>query len=141
MRMFPGADVPVLQMSLPTQEPQRLLDIGRRLGQLRDEGVLIIGSGFMTHGLPYISFADSEGAPPSWSVEFDAWADEAVRAGDLDRLADYRQRAPGVRYAHPTVEHFTPLFVAAGAAGGLAGATTAIGGYWYGLSKRSYTLS
>jgi 4,5-DOPA dioxygenase extradiol len=53
--MYPYADVPVLQMSLPTQDPTRLLDIGRRLHDLRAEGVLIIGSGYMTHGLPYLT--------------------------------------------------------------------------------------
>lgn len=141
MRMYPDADVPVLQMSLPTQDPQRLVEVGSRLAPLRDEGVLVIGSGFMTHGLPYISMADTEAPPPAWSVEFDAWADEAVRQGDLDRLADFRTKAPAVRYAHPTVEHFTPLFVAAGAAGGLGDVEGAVDGYWYGLSKRSYTFA
>lgn len=141
MRMYPAADIPVLQMSLPTQDPSRLVEIGRRLGPLRDEGVLIIGSGFMTHGLPYISMADPEVAPPAWSVEFDAWADEAVHARDLDRLLNFRAQAPAVRYAHPTVDHFTPLFVSIGAAEGLAGdIVSTIAGYWYGLSKRSYTL-
>lgn len=142
MLMYPDADVPVLQMSLPTQDPERLVEIGRRLALLRAEGVLIIGSGFMTHGLPYISMADPEAAPPDWSVEFDAWADESVRDGALDRLLDFRRQAPAVRYAHPTVDHFTPLFVAIGAAGGLDGSVdSTIDGYWYGLSKRSYTFA
>jgi len=141
LRMYPEADVPVLQMSLPTQDPARLVDVGRRLAPLRDEGVLVVGSGFMTHGLPYVSFSDPDGPPPQWSAEFDAWADAAVRAKDLDVLADFRGRAPAVRYAHPTVEHFTPLFVAAGAADGLAGRVVgSVDGYWYGLSKRSYTF-
>lgn len=142
MRMYPDADIPVLQMSLPTQDPARLVEIGRRLAPLREEGVLVVGSGFMTHGLPYISMADTEAAPPSWSVEFDAWADEAVRGRALDRLCDFRAEAPGLRYAHPTPEHFTPLFVAAGAADGLAGDVEgAIDGYWYGLSKRCYAFT
>jgi 4,5-DOPA dioxygenase extradiol len=142
MRMYPEADVPVLQMSMPTQEPERLLEIGRRLAPLRDEGVLVIGSGFMTHGLPFISMADTEATPPGWSVEFDAWADDRVRSGDLDGLVDFRTKAPAVRYAHPTVDHFTPLFVAVGAAGGLGGdVASTIDGYWYGLSKRSYTFA
>jgi 4,5-DOPA dioxygenase extradiol len=142
LRMYPAADVPVLQMSMPTQDPARLVEVGRRLAPLRDEGVLIIGSGFMTHGLPYVSFTDPDGPPPAWSVEFDAWADEAVRARDLDALEDFRVRAPAARFAHPSVEHFTPLFVAAGAAQGLSGHIDgSVDGYWYGLSKRSYTFT
>ena len=75
-------------------------------------------------------------------MEFDTWADESVREGALDRLLDFRTRAPAVRYAHPTVDHFTPLFVAIGAAGGLDGSVdSTIDGYWYGLSKRSYTFA
>ena len=141
IRMYPEADVPVLQMSLPTQDPGRLVEIGRRLAPLRDEGVLVVGSGFMTHGLPYVNFADPDGAAPAWSVEFDAWADEAVQARDLDALGDFRALAPASRYAHPSAEHFTPLFVAAGAADGMAGDIEGtVDGYWYGLSKRSYTF-
>ena len=89
--MYPYADVPVLQLSIPTHDPARLLELGRRLRPLRDEGVLIIGSGFMTHGLPYLSreaFVDN--VVPSWSREFDAWAAQALANGDVDALSDYR---------------------------------------------------
>ena len=78
--MYPLGDVPVLQMSLPTQDPQRLIDLGRRLRPLRDEGVLLIGSGFLTHGLPFLRDWSPGAAAPGWSVEFDAWAAEALRA-------------------------------------------------------------
>ena len=142
MVMYPDADVPVLQMSLPTMDPSSLMALGRRLAPLRDEGVLIVGSGFLTHGLPYIDFADPAGQPPSWSSEFDAWATEAVQRRDVDALADFRSRAPGLRFAHPTVEHFTPLFVVAGAAEDLAGdIDNPIDGYWYGLAKRSFAFN
>ena len=142
LAMYPDADVPVLQISLPTMDPTALLSLGRRLAPLRDEGVLIMGSGFLTHGLPYIDFADPAGAPPGWSREFDAWATEAIERGDLDELADYRSRAPGLRFAHPTVEHLVPLFVAAGAGGDLTGSIdNPIDGYWYGLAKRSFAFS
>ena len=76
--MYPYGDVPVLQMSLPTQDPARLLDLGRRLRDLRAEGVLVIGSGYMTHGLPYLT-ADMwlNGTVPTWSSDFDHWAADA----------------------------------------------------------------
>jgi 4,5-DOPA dioxygenase extradiol len=101
--------------------------------------VLVIGSGFMTHGLPWIHeyFLGRPGAP-AWSVEFDRWAAESLARGDLDALFDFRHQAPGMPYAHPTTEHFAPLFVALGAAATPDRAPdTRIEGYWYGLAKRS----
>lgn len=136
--MYPYADVPVLQLSLPTQDPMTLVRIGNRLRALREEGVLVIGSGFMTHGLPYMtSEMWLDNAVPGWSSEFDAWADQAVARMDIDELADYRAKGPGSRYAHPTVEHFTPLFVAMGAAGEQP-PSSAVSGFQFGLSKRSF---
>jgi 4,5-DOPA dioxygenase extradiol len=139
--MYPHADIPVLQLSLPTRaSTTRLLEIGSRLRTLREQGVLVIGSGFMTHGLPYITRAMWEGKEiPGWSSEFDAWAADALARGDVEELSAFRTRAPGVRYAHPTVEHFTPLFVALGAATDpTAPVTTAIDGFFKGMAKRSF---
>ena len=140
--MYPQADIPVLQMSMPTLEPDHLLAVGRRLRELRDEGVLVIGSGFLTHGLPFLHDFRLDARPPGWSVEFDHWAAEALGRGDVAELADYRHRAPGMPYAHPTVEHFAPLFVTLGAATdpGAAGEQV-IDGYWMGLSKRSLRVA
>jgi 4,5-DOPA dioxygenase extradiol len=77
--MYPHGDVPVLQLSMPTLDPARLLDIGRRLRPLREEGVLVIGSGFMTNGLPCLTREMVvEGALPSWSSDFDAWVADAL---------------------------------------------------------------
>ena len=140
--MYPDADIPVLQMSLPTYDPTTLLELGRRLQPLRDEGVLIIGSGFLTHGLPFLRDFTRDAKAPGWSADFDAWAAEAVARGDVDELAAFRTNAPGMPYAHPTVEHFVPLFVTLGAAARADGpARTAIDGYWMGLSKRSLELA
>ena len=142
LTMYPEHDIPTLQVSMPDLEPSHLFEVGRRLAPLRDEGVLIIGSGFMTHGLPFIGeyFAGKQGAP-QWSVEFDRWAAEALRRGDLDALFDFRSRAPGMPYAHPTVEHFAPLFVTLGAAVKADEAPDfAIEGYWLGLAKRSFEV-
>src|SRR3954447_17689938 len=140
--MYPEADIPVLQMSLPTHDPGRLLELGGRLRPLRDEGVLVIGSGFLTHGLPFLREFRIDAAAPGWSTEFDAWAAEALARGDIEELASYRTKAPGMPYAHPTVEHYTPLFVTLGAA------TTpdepglqVIDGFWMGLSKRSLQVA
>jgi 4,5-DOPA dioxygenase extradiol len=140
--MYPDADVPVLQMSLPTLDPAKLLDLGRRLAPLRDEGVLIIGSGFMTHGLPYLQMQSPDQRPPGWSAEFDGWAADALDRGALDELVDFSHRAPAVRYAHPTVEHLAPLFVTLGAASDPEAAPeTVIDGYWFGLAKRSVQVA
>ncbi|MBG0562306.1 dioxygenase family protein [Actinoplanes aureus] len=137
--MFPEADIPVLQMSLPTLEPDRLLDLGARLAPLRDEGVLIIGSGFTTHGLPFLRDWRPEAAAPGWSSEFDAWTAEALARGAIDELADFRDRAPGMPYAHPTIEHFAPMFLTLGASGDPEAAPEQpIDGFWMGLAKRSF---
>lgn len=140
--MYPDADVPVVQMSMPTHDPVRLIELGRRLKPLRDEGILIIGSGFMTHGLPYLRDWSPTAAAPGWSKDFDLWAAEALSAGDVDSLVNYRQVAPGLPYAHPTVEHFTPLFITMGAASAAdAPVKTAIDGYFMGLAKRSIEVA
>ncbi|MFZ2016743.1 MAG: class III extradiol ring-cleavage dioxygenase [Nocardioides sp.] len=140
--MYPDGDVPVLQMSLPTSDPHRLLALGERLRPLRDEGVLIIGSGFLTHGLPFLTDWRIDAAAPGWSQDFDAWAGEALARGDVDALASYRKQAPGMPYAHPTVEHYTPLFVTLGAATDPEQPGEQLfEGFWMGLSKRSLQVA
>ncbi|HEX5512422.1 MAG TPA: class III extradiol ring-cleavage dioxygenase [Actinomycetales bacterium] len=143
VEMYPDADVPVLQISMPTLDPVQLLQIGRALAPLRDQGVLIMGSGFTTHNLRQMSW---EGGPdaqaPTWSAEFDAWCREAVAQRDLDALLDFLHRGPAARVAHPRTEHFAPLFVALGASLDDAEAgQSVIDGFWYGLSKRSFQFS
>ena len=140
--MYPDADIPVLQMSMPTSDPSRLIEIGERLKPLRDEGVLIIGSGFMTHGLPFLRDFSINAAVPGWSSDFDQWAADALSRGDVDALASYKDLAPAVQYAHPTVEHFTPLFVTLGAATNPESISeTLVEGFWMGLSKRSLLVA
>ncbi len=141
--MYPDADVPVLQISLPTLDPGALLDLGRRLAELRDEGVLVVGSGFTTHGLPFLSrqhWQSPDTAAPGWSREFDAWTREMLEAGDVDGLAAFRDRAPGMPYAHPTIEHFAPMFLALGAGDPESPPDQPIDGFWMGLSKRSFVV-
>jgi len=140
--MYPAGDIPVLQMSLPTEDPDKLLELGRRLRPLREEGVLVIGSGFLTHGLPFLREWRIDAEAPGWSRDFDAWAADALARGDVDALASYRSKAPGMPYAHPTVEHFTPLFVTLGAAADPEQpGEQRIDGYWMGLAKRSLQVA
>jgi 4,5-DOPA dioxygenase extradiol len=115
MLMYPAADIPVLQIALQPQLGTRHhFDIGRALAPLRDEGVLILGSGGATHNLRELGPPGS--APPAWAKDFSGWLDEMVTAGNIDSLLDYRKLAPQAVRNHPTEEHFLPLFVAAGAA-------------------------
>lgn len=136
VEMYPDADIPVLQMSMPTLDPVRLMDIGRRLAPLRDEGVLIVGSGFFTHNLAALR----QGGVPAWSAEFDDWGHRALDSGDVDALLDFAAKSPAGRLAHPRTEHFAPLFVTLGAAdasGDLDTQRSVIDGFWLGLAKRS----
>ncbi|MFG2722525.1 dioxygenase [Streptomyces sp. NPDC048416] len=136
VEMFPAADIPVLQISLPTLDPRKLYAIGRKLAPLRDEGVLILGSGFFTHNLA--ALRSPGGRVPGWSAEFDDWGARALAASDVDALLDFEHKAPAGRLAHPRTEHFAPLFVTMGASEGEpGGARTVIDGFWMGLAKRS----
>ena len=142
--MYPEADIPVVQLSLPTLNPRTLFAVGERLAPLREEGTLIVGSGFTTHNLSWFNpGAGPDGAPPSPSREFDHWADEAMAAQDVDSLLDMLDKAPAARQAHPRTEHWAPLYVALGAAagGGSLANRSVIDGFWYGLSKRSWQFS
>jgi len=104
--------------------------------------VLIVGSGFTTHGLPFLRDWREEAPAPGWSAEFDAWAAETLARGAVDELAEFRTRAPGMPYAHPTIEHFAPMFLTLGAASDPEAAPEQpIDGFWMGLAKRSFLVS
>jgi 4,5-DOPA dioxygenase extradiol len=113
--MYPDADIPVVQISVqPELGPGHHVALGTSLRKLSAEGVLIIGSGHMTHNLR--DWARGQGAPAPYAREFQAWVFDKLKAKDWETLVDYRSRSPhGVR-AHPTDEHFLPLFFALGAA-------------------------
>jgi 4,5-DOPA dioxygenase extradiol len=134
--MYPNADVPVLQLSLPGLEPQDALAVGRALAPLREEGVLVFGSGFLTHNMRMVGRPET----PDWAREFDLWAKGRISSGDLDALVDFRAKAPAASLALPTHEHYTPLLVAMDAAEG-AQASFPIEGFWMGsFTKRSVQL-
>jgi 4,5-DOPA dioxygenase extradiol len=111
--MYPNADVPVLQMSLPSLESKELFELGGALAPLRDEGVLVFGSGFITHNMSYARRLGT----PDWARDFDAWTEDVLTRFDVDSLLGFESRAPAVDLALPTTEHFVPLIVAAGATG------------------------
>jgi 4,5-DOPA dioxygenase extradiol len=141
LHMFPRADVPVLQLSLPgSDDPKELFALGRALAPLRDEGVFILGSGNITHNLRRVDWHGNR--TPAWAADFDAWTDETLTKWNVDALLDYQARAPGFRESLPTQEHFVPLIVAAGAAGEAPRIGYPVSGFEYGsLSRRSVELA
>ena len=113
--MYPQADVPVVQISLqPELGTRHHLQLGRALRTLEEENVLVIGSGHMTHNLR--DWMRGAGEPQPYAQEFAEWVRERLDAHDLESLTDYRARSPHGARAHPTDEHFLPLFFALGAA-------------------------
>ena len=125
-RLYPDADIPTTQISVqPSLDAAHHLRVGEALEPLLAEGVLVLGSGHMTHNLrEWIADARRRGAmtvderaPTDYVREFTSWVDDALRRGDRDALARWAESAPHARRAHPTPEHFLPLMVAFGAAG------------------------
>lgn len=115
--IYPKADIPVAQLSLqPRQNPAWHIALGRALRPLREQGVLIIGSGSITHNLRAVFNHPQGEAAPVWVTEFCDWIADRIAAGDLEALAEYRALAPYAVQNHPTDEHLFPLFVALGAA-------------------------
>ena len=112
----PAADLPVVQLSLDrTRSLAGLVDVGRALRPLRDRDVLVLGSGNVVHNLRTADFAHRDAPVEGWSREFDAWVKERVLDWDVDALAA-PENGPFGRQAHPTLEHYVPLLVTAGAA-------------------------
>jgi 4,5-DOPA dioxygenase extradiol len=114
---WPAGSVPVVQVSLPEMAPGDLVRMGEALRPLREDGVLVLGSGGMVHNLAQLQWRDKYAPAEPWAVEFDAWMADRIDAGDTAALVAYRDRAPSARRAAPTSEHLHPLFVALGAAG------------------------
>ncbi|MBK8072280.1 MAG: dioxygenase [Ramlibacter sp.] len=123
MHLFPDATVPVVQVALPVRwGPAEVFAMGQALQPLREQGVLVLGSGSMTHNLA--EFFGGEREPAPYVLEFSRWIESAITHGSLKALLDYRREAPHAQRAHPTEDHFLPLFFALGAGGfGEAGAS------------------
>ena len=117
-RMYPDADIPVVPLSvMPHAGAAQHHAIGRAIAGLRDEGVLVIGSGGFVHNLGDLDWERPDAPLAPWALEFSDWMRAALLARDWAALLDWQLRAPHARHAHPTVEHLMPLFVALGAAG------------------------
>jgi len=144
MHLLPAADVPVLELAYPYLREPQLFALGQRLAPLRDEGILLLASGGMTHNLASVDLDRPSSPPPSWSREFDAWAAERLAASDADALLDWRHKAPAADLAHPDDGgHFRVMLVGLGAAlarGGGAPARFPYVGYELGLSVRCAEL-
>ncbi|MEO7343638.1 MAG: class III extradiol ring-cleavage dioxygenase [Methylotenera sp.] len=115
MRLLPEANVPVFQVSMPvTLNTADALRMGQALAPMRNLGVLIVGSGNLTHNL--YEFRQSGAPEVDYPAEFTNWVREAVKTNEVDRLVNYRSQAPHAERAQPTEEHYLPLLVAIGAA-------------------------
>lgn len=116
MHLFPDADVPVVQVALPVGwGPAQVVALGAALQSLRASGVLVMGSGSITHNLG--EFRGGAQATAPYVTEFARWVESALQRGDKPALLDYRSLAPHAHRAHPTDDHFLPIFFAMGAAG------------------------
>lgn len=137
LHMFPQADVPILQVSLPYRwAPRQIFEFGQRLAPWRREGVLVLGSGGAVHNLGRLD-GDGDGKPAAWATDFEGWVRDRLMAGASDDLVAFRDKAPAVRLAHPTDDHFLPMLVSLGAASQASSAVTfPISGFEYGSLSR-----
>lgn len=140
LHLYPDADVPVIQVSLPVDTDEaKAFALGQALAPLAHEGVLVIGSGSLTHNL--YEFRSGEAQAASYAQEFSAWVRKAVLDADTARLLRTLQSAPHAERAHPTTEHFLPLLVALGAASTPGAVTVLNGGIRHGvLAMESYVF-
>jgi 4,5-DOPA dioxygenase extradiol len=138
--LLPAARIPVFQVSLPLAfDAENALELGRALRPLRPQGVLVMGSGSLTHNLREVGQTDPN--QTRYALEFTSWIRRQVQERDLSALADYRRRAPHAERAHPTEEHFLPLLVAVGASDSEDAVGVIDGGMTYGvLSMESYVF-
>jgi len=116
--MYPQADIPVVQVSLPSRQgPALQTKVGRALASLRDEGVLVIGSGSITHNLRELDWHAGPESVEPWAKEFRDWMIDKLASNDEAALHDYRKLAPHAVHSHPSDEHLLPLYFARGAGG------------------------
>ncbi len=141
--MYPEADIPVFQVSLIQGAGAAAhYQLGLALQPLCKQGVLVMGSGSLTHNLYEIMGHGLDDPAPGWVTDFDNWIAEKLDAGDLPALLAYRRLAPHAERNHPTEDHLLPLFVALGAAGDNAVARRVHASHTYGLlAMDAYTFA
>ncbi|HZE97979.1 MAG TPA: class III extradiol ring-cleavage dioxygenase [Planctomycetota bacterium] len=142
LQAYPDADVPVVEVTLPVpRTPAELLAIGKALAPLRDEGVLLVGSGGIVHNLRRVVFSDKNAPIESWARSFDDWIRARLEEKDVDAIVNYRSQAPEAAASVPTTEHFDPLFVVLGAVGPDFKIRDLYEGFHYGnLSLRTFAV-
>ncbi|MHC2147865.1 DODA-type extradiol aromatic ring-opening family dioxygenase [Pseudomonas sp. 210_17 TE3656] len=114
--MYPKADIPVVQVSLPTQLGPKLQElVGAALASLREQNILLIGSGSITHNLGELDWRAGPESIEPWALAFRNWMIEKLQADDTPALHDYRHQAPFAVRSHPSDEHLLPLYFARGA--------------------------
>ncbi|WP_027910532.1 class III extradiol ring-cleavage dioxygenase [Pseudomonas sp. URMO17WK12:I4] len=119
--LYPDADIPVVQVSLPSRQgPGLQVRIGEALAGLREQNVLLIGSGSITHNLGELNWRSTGDEAAPWALEFRDWMVERLQEDDLTALLDYRRQAPHAQRNHPSDEHLLPLFFARGAGNAFA---------------------
>jgi 4,5-DOPA dioxygenase extradiol len=142
MLMFPEADIPVFQLSIQQHmDPEKHQVLGRSIGSLRNEGVLILGSGGSVHPLGYATLRPGA-ETDQWAFDFDLWLTEMIKKVDDDAIRDYRQIAPYPERAHPYPDHFMPLISSMAAAGkGSKGNIIHQSWFWGDLGMGAYEFS
>jgi len=114
LHMWPDANIPLLQISIPKNYSNReLFELGEQLAPLSTQGVVIVGSGMVTHNISHWD-PNYQGEPIEWAKAFDDWLRDALVRGDIEQLLDWETQAPHAKQNHPTTEHFRPLLIAAG---------------------------
>jgi 4,5-DOPA dioxygenase extradiol len=135
---WPDAKLPVIEVSLPMENPRKLFALGEALRPLREDGVLIVGSGGIVHNLRRVNLREKDARVEGWAAEFDEWVAKRVETRNFEDLFRYRTKGPNVSIAVPTPEHFDPLFVALGASTKEERFETVFAGFQYGsISMRS----
>jgi 4,5-DOPA dioxygenase extradiol len=136
---WPEAAIPVIELSFPFVSPQELFQLGRTLRPLREDGILLVGSGGIVHNLRRIHLDNKQAPVDGWAAEFDKWVAAQVASRNLEALFAYRSAGPHARLSVPTTEHFDPLFIVLGAAFPDEPVETIFEGFQYGsMSMRSF---
>ena len=116
LHAYPEATIPVIQISLPMfEDPREIMRVGHALAPLREDGVMLIGSGGAVHNLGKLKWSDKNGKPDAWALEYNQWVLSKLTTARIDDLIAFEAKSPNVRLAHPTTEHFVPIFFTIGA--------------------------